>query len=276
MAMTNASANLSFLPQDVGDLLVKPVIWESIAATISTTISTGANAFRIPIVAADPSAAWVAEGAEITPSDATLDEAVVAFKKLAGLTIVSNELINDASPEAAQIIGDGLARDIATKLDAAFFANTTSNGPSGLKSLTTSTASAGGSWANADPFTSAVFTAEGVGATIGAWVANPADGLLLSSLKEATGSNRNLLQPDPTQAGRRVIGGLPLYSSTAVTAGEVWGVPKDRVFVVIRNDVDVQVDGSVFFTSDRSAIRATMRVGFAFPHALAIVKVTKA
>lgn len=276
MAMTTASANGSFLPDQVGDLIVRPVTTASIATQVSTVITTGANSFRIPIVSADPSAAFVAEGAEITPSDATLAEVVVAFKKLAGLTIVSNELMADASPEAAKIIGDGLARDIATKLDAAFFANTTTNGPAGIKSLTTSTGSAGGSWANGDPFTAAVFSAEAVGATITAWVANPADGLLLASLKEATGSNRALLQPDATQAGRRVIGGVPLYSSPAVTAGEVWAVPADRVFVIIRNDVDLQVDSSPYFSSDRTAVRATMRVGFAFPHPLAIVRITEA
>ena len=273
--MLTSTANGSFLPQDVGALIIRPVIAASVATQVGTVVQTAAGSFRVPVVAADPSAGWVAEGAEITPSDATLAEAVVAFKKLAGLTIVSNELLGDASPAAAQIIGDGLARDIAGKLDQAFFGNTTANGPSGLRSLTTSVVSAGGSWTNADPFTSATFTAEGVGATIGAWVANPADGLLLASLKEATGSNRGLLQPDPTHAGRRVIGGIPLFSSTAVTAGEVWGVPADRVLVVIRQDVTVAVDSSAYFSSDRSGIRAVMRVGFAFPHPAAVVKVTK-
>ena len=144
-----------------------PAITASVAAQVSTVVPTSANTFRIPIVSADPTAAWVAEGAEITPSDPTLTELVVTPLKLAGLTIISKELADDASPEAAQVIGDGLARDIARKLDAAFFANTTSNGPSGLLSLTTSTAvEAASSFTTLDAFASAIFTAEGVGAQV--------------------------------------------------------------------------------------------------------------
>lgn len=272
MAMTTASGNASFLPTDTGELIVRPVTAASIATTVSTVVTTGADVFRIPVVSADPTAAWVAEGAEITPADATLTEAVVNFKKLAGLTIVSNEMVADATPEAARVIGDGLARDIARKLDVAYFANTTTNGPSGLLSITPSVVDTGASWTGVDPFTEAIYAAAAQGAGIDAWVTNPADALTLAKVKQATGSNLPLLQPDPTQPSRRMISGVPVFTSTAVGAGTAWGIPKDRVFVVIRNDVDLQVDKSAFFTSDRTAIRATMRVGFAFPHPLAVVR----
>lgn len=276
MAMTTSSANAAFLRSEVGKMFVRALDNTSIALQVSTRIMTKGNSWRIPIVSADPTAGWVAEGAEITPSDATLTEAVVTPKKIAGLTIVSNELVADTSPTAAEVVGNGLARDVATRLDAAYFANTTTNGPSGIKSITTTVVSAGGSWTDVDPFTEAVYAVEGVGAGVNAWVANPADALLLASLKEGTDSNKGLLQPDATQPARRAIGGVPLYTSTAVTSGEVWGVPKDRVFVVVREDASIDVDRSVFFTSDRTAIKVTMRVGFAFPHPLAVVKVTKA
>lgn len=272
MAMTTSSGNASFLPTDVGELIVRPVTAASIATTVSTVVTTDADVFRIPVVSADPTAGWVAEGAEITPADATLTEAVVSFKKLAGLTIVSNEMVADASPEASRVIGDGLARDIARKLDAAYFANTTTNGPAGLLSITPSVVDTGGSWTGVDPFTEAIYAAAAQGADIDAWVTNPADALILAKVKQATGSNLPLLQPDPTQPSRRMISGVPVFTSTAVGAGTAWGIPKDRVFVVIRNDVDLQVDKSAFFTSDRTAIRATMRVGFAFPHPLAVVR----
>jgi hypothetical protein len=37
----------------------------------------------------------------------------------------------------------------------------------------------------------------------------------------------------------------------------------------------VAVDSSAFFTSDRGAVRVTMRVGFAFPHEAAVVRVKR-
>ena len=55
--------------------------------------------------------------------------------KVAGRTQVSNEAAQDSRPEVANQIGLGLARDIARKIDAAFFANTPTNTPSGLLSL---------------------------------------------------------------------------------------------------------------------------------------------
>ena len=277
MALTTASGNLAFLASEVGELLVRPAITASVAAQVSTVVPTTANTFRIPIVSADPTAAWVAEGAEITPSDPTLTELVVTPLKLAGLTIISRELADDASPEAAEIIGQGLARDIAKKIDAAFFANTTTNGPSGLLSLTTSTAvEAASSFTTLDAFASAVFTAESVGANVDSVVTSPSEGLALSTLKEASGSARPLLGADATAPTARTVYGRPMLVSSAVGVKTAWAIPRDRVFLVIRSDATIERDNSVFFTSDRVAIKATMRLGFAFPHPLAIVKITHA
>lgn len=276
MANTTATVSSAFLPAEAGPLIIRPVQQASVAATVATTVVTGAAAYRIPIVSSDPAAGWVAEGAEIAPSDATLGEVAVPFRKVAGLSIVSNELLADASPDVATTVGQGLARDIARKIDTAFYGNTTTNAPNGIRSITTSTVSAGGSWDDLDPFTAAVYAAEAQGATLTSWVANPADALALAQIKVGSASNASLLDPDPTQPARRLLAGLPLIASPAVAVGTVWGVPTAHIMVVIRNDVDVQVDKSVYFTSDRAAIRATLRVGFAFPHPLGIVAVTKA
>ena len=273
MAMTVSSANLALLRQQVTQLFVQTVAKQSVALQVSTPVPSSAANLRVPVVVSDPSTGWVAEGAEITPSDATLGEHVVTPKKVAGLTIVSNELVADTTPTASEIIAAGLARSCILNIDGAFFANTTTNGPPGIKSVTPTVVSAGGGWTDADPFIEAAYAIESVGASVDAWVANPADALLLASIKETTTSNRSLLEPDPTKPGRRVIGGTPLYISPAVTVGEVWGIPRDRVLSMIRKNITVEIDSSAYFSSDRTAIRATMRVGFGFPHPLGIVKV---
>jgi hypothetical protein len=53
----------------------------------------------------------------------------------------------------------------------------------------------------------------------------------------------------------------------------VWGIPKARVFVVVRQDAEVAVDRSAFFTSDRIAVRVVLRVGFGFPHEAAVINI---
>ncbi|WP_369132013.1 phage major capsid protein [Modestobacter sp. I12A-02662] len=210
---------------------------------------------------------------EIAPSDAVLDEVDVHPAKVAGLTIITRELAEDSSPQAAQTVGAGLARDIARKVDAAFFGNLPAPAPKGLSSLATTagnvqTVDAGAAFDSLDAFAEAQSLAENVGARLTSFVANPADALALAVLKTGTGSNQTLL------GGQRSINGVTLHVSPSVPAGTIWGIPQDRAVVVIREDATVETDRSVYFTSDRVAVKAVMRVGFGYPHLAGLVKIS--
>jgi hypothetical protein len=56
--------------------------------------------------------------------------------------------------------------------------------------------------------------------------------------------------------------------SPSVAADVVWAIAAAHSLFVIRQDASVQTDSSVFFTSDRVAVRATLRVGFGFTYPL--------
>lgn len=289
MTMLESSTPRGFLPEDTDELLVLPVGGLSVAAAVATfrTGMTGER-LRVPIVKADPSADWIAEGEEIPLSDAQLDEMETTYRKLAGLTAISNELAADANPDAPQLIGLGLARDIARKLDAAFFGTngTNAKAPTGLGDLKgVTTLEAPKTWTDLDPFTSAKFAAANLGASITSFIAHPDDAAALAVLKDQSGSVRPLLAASPTIATSSTDGavppvltldGVPLYTTPAVPAGTVWGLPADRATIAVRQDVDIQSDGSTYFSSDRTAIRAVMRVAFAFPHEAAVVKIVRA
>lgn len=273
MALTTSGGASILTPEEVGALVIRPLMETSVAAQVSTVVPTNSHDFRVPIVSADPTAAWTAEGAEITASDPTITEVLVTPKKLAGLTVISNELAADSSPAALQVVGDGLVRDLKRKLDAAYFGNTTTNGPSGLLSLSSTAIDAGDAWTNLDWAEAAKSAAETVHTTLTAFVASPATALALAELKEQTGSNKALLGSDPTQPTSRVIAGLPLYTSPAIADGIVWGIPQAHSIFVVRQDATVVTDTSVYFTSDRVAVRATLRIGFGFTYPAAVVKV---
>lgn len=278
MALYTAGAGPILSPAQVNDLVVRPVLDQAVSAQVSTVIQISTNQLRIPIVLTDPQASFVAEGAEIPVTDGTLTEQVVTPKKLAALSIISSELSQDSSPAALGVVGDGIVRDVKRQLDASFFGNTTPQGPSGLGSLTTAVASNGGSWSNLDAFEAAKANAETLFTDVTSFVAAPATVLALSTLKAfaTVGSNMPLLQSDPTQPVARTISGIPLYSSPAVSPDVVWALPAARVLFVVRQDATVVSDSSVMFTSDRVAIRCTMRVSYAFTQPLAITKITKA
>ena len=277
MVSTTSNAAGILSPEQVGDLVIRPLIAQSIAGQVLTEVQIGEHSYRIPIVTNDPSAAWTAEGAEITATDATVDELEVTPTKLAALTVITNELANDSSPQAAQVVGDGLVRDLTRKLDQALFTASTANGPTGLPGLSgVSAVSAGASYTNVDAFSDALYTAANGNAQISAWVTNPTTAMTLSKLKEQSGSNKPLLGPDPTVPGGRQILGVPLLTSPYVTTTNnvVWGIAKDYNYLVLREDAEVEADTSVFFSSDRTAIRAKVRAGFGFPHPASLVKIS--
>lgn len=274
--MTNTTTNSAGIlrPEEVHDLIVLPLTQESVAFQASTVVQTNSHDYRIPTLTGDPDTTWVNEGAEIPVDDADLGEVVVTPRKAAGLTVVSNELAADSSPEATKVIGDRLVQSLRRKVDAAWFATATTNGPAGLGGIAATTVYAGAAFGSLDPFLEAIAAAQNVGAQLTSFVTHPDTALALGKIKKATGSNEPLLQPDPAKPTGRIIAGVPvLVSPDAPNTGVVYGIPAAVTFVVVRKDVEVVADASAFFTSDRVAIRAVARIGFGFPHEDAVVKV---
>lgn len=284
MSLLTSGAGGILTPEQINDLIVRPVQQASVIYQVSQLNVIRSHDYRFPILAEDPSAAWVLEGEEIPADDAVVSELVVTPKKVAGLSVISRELATDSINEsAAEVIGAGLARDIAKRVDqAAFGLVTPANGPTGLYSLAdedVSLVDATAGVTNMDPFAEGVSLAEQQGAVPTAWVASPTTALHLSTLKRETGSNEQLLQPDPTLPTRRAIAGVPLVVSPAVEDYTIWGIPGTPEkagafsFVVQAQEATLDVNRSVFFTSDRVAIRATLRVAFGWPHPKAVVRI---
>lgn len=281
MAFLSDAAAGILTPEAVGDLVIKPIAQQSVALQVSSVVQTQSAVFRIPIVDADAAAAWVPEGQDITPTDPTVGELLVTPLKVAALVRVSNELAEDSSPEAAGVVQDSLARSVARKLDQAFFAKTTPNGPSGLLNLTTSTVSAGSTFANLDWAVQAKTKLRKVGSEPTSFVASAGTVGDLSQIKSFTGqstSNAPLLAvANVGENTAESVLGVPLVAvqdGTALTDGTIWAIDSRKVFAVIRRDVSLVVDPSFYFGSDSVAVRVTARVGFGFPHPEAIAKIT--
>lgn len=273
---SSAGAN-SILPPAFGALITAPLAAQSIAfnPALATVVSTGSHTFSIPILKEDAGASWVAEGSEINPEDPVLSEIEITPSKVAGLTIISRELANDSAPEAQTIVGQGLARSIIARVDAAFIGNLAAPAPKGLGSipaadadtwLNHSVVDTGGTIANLDVFSEAVAVCEEAGGSITGWLMHPDDALALANLKDATGSNKPLLE-DP-----RVIMGRPVVVSAKATPGVLWGIDASAVVTVLREDTELAVSDAPYFSSDRIALRATLRVGIGFPLANRLVK----
>ncbi len=75
-----------------------------------------------------------------------------------------------------------------------------------------------------DAFVQAQSLAAQQGAVTTAFLVNPINALTFRQIKEATGSQKALLQPDPSQPGRSTVSGVPLVESPDMPAGTTWVV----------------------------------------------------
>lgn len=270
---TNSTNVAGLLPADYAPLVIEPMTAAAIAfdPRVATTFRTDSNTAHFPVLKEDAAAQWLTEGDEITPDDATFDEVVVTPSKVGGLSIVSTELANDSNPAAANIVGQSLARDIARRIDAAFFGNLASPAPKGLDALTVPEV-AYGTLDNLDAFAEAISQLEAAGANATAFVTTPDIALALAQLKAGTASNQPLLGVDATNGTARQVLGVPVLVSASVKDGTIYALDGSKNHIVLRNDVTVQISHDAYFSSDRVGIKATARVGFAFPSPKCIVR----
>lgn len=97
-------------------------VWENLIGTVKysreTTSTTGY---------------WVGEAGAITDSDMVLDQPSLTPKEAAGMTKVSNSLLNWSNPKAAEYIQRNLAKTVGLLIDLAVFRGSgSSNQPTGI------------------------------------------------------------------------------------------------------------------------------------------------
>ena len=265
--LTSAQSNSGILPDEYGALITEPVAEAALAfqPSIAQRVTTSGKTFRVPVLVEDAAAAWTAEGEEIAPTDPVLDEIEVTPSKVAGLTLISRELAEDSSPSAAEMVGASLARALTLQVDKGFMGNLAAPAAKGLGSITPTVVS--GALDSLDSLHEAKAAAAAEGGTPTVLLAHPTDLLALAVLKDQADSNRALLA-DTTNAA-----GLPVVASRHATAGQLWVLDASQIVTVLREDVTLAVSHDSHFTSDRVALRATLRVGFAFPRPAALVRV---
>jgi HK97 family phage major capsid protein len=242
---TNGSAVLS--PDQIAQLVVLPLQSESVAMRASTIVTTGSHNLRVPRIVTDSAASWTPEGQEITPDSPTVDQVVITPLGVKALTIISNELANDSSPSALKLVGESVVRDIAKRIDLAYFANVTSNAPNGLLSIAATACDAGDAYTNLDWAEFAKSNAAQHNTTVDMFVTSPATLLKIATLKELSGSNKSLLGSDPTAPADYTVSGVPIVATPAITTADlIWGIPRSRVVLALRQGTTVETDRSAY------------------------------
>jgi len=270
--LTTTASNSGILPSEHAELITKPLTEQALAfnPALATTLTSEFHDIILPSIEKDVAAEWVREGEEISLDSPTMSETTLAFHKVAGLTAVSTEMAEDSQPQAAAIVGQSIARSLINKVNTAFLGDLAAPAPKGLESITENNVVAHSGRTtieNLDPFASAISLSISGGHQITGWIMNPMDALTIATLKESEGSNKRLTDSIST------IEELPVFQHPAVPKGTAWGLDASGVYTGLRQDVTIVTGDQAYFTSDRLAIRATARIGFAFPDPRAVTRI---
>jgi HK97 family phage major capsid protein len=268
-----------------------PGFFDRLAAT-SVALKSGIRVIRterdaqhVPRIDSDPTAAFVAEGAAITPSDPGYTDIVATPRKIASLQPISNELIADSNPDVVSLLEMQVTRALALKFDWAVFEGSgTAPEIRGLKNVVgiTLDATLAAAPANLDVFANAITTLETNNAKATAIVMHPRTWGTLSKIKMGTANNNMpLLLETPGAEVTRSIYGVPVYLSSQLSIAEgtlessAYVYDASQVVAVFRQDTRIELDRSRLFNTDQSELRSIMRADLVVPNPLAVVRISK-
>ncbi|MGE2737348.1 phage major capsid protein [Mycolicibacterium vaccae] len=268
MTMLHSNTADAFTPEDYGKAVDLAVKATSVTARTATVVGTDKVKINFPVWTADPAVGWYNENDIIAETDGATDEVEVIPTKTAGLTPISNELAEDSTPAALDLIAAGLSNQITRAIDGAYLANTTAKGPNGLLSIGYTGVDTGASLSNLDPFIAARYAAKTNGSDLTSWIMAPAQAEALSKLKVASGSNQSLIQ---FVEDGITVAGLPVIVSDQVDAEtKFWGIPQAHVVLVMRKGTRVEKFPNV--QQDGIWVRAVSRLGIGFLNEPGVVR----
>lgn len=255
-------------------------------------ITTNRDSLVLPRLTADPTAAWTSEGGTITASDPVADTVTATPRKLAALVRSSNEALEDSNPSIGEAINLQLSRSLGLTFDLGAFEGTgTAPAIRGLKNVsgigTASMGANGAALTNLDPIADAIGAIAAANGQASAIFMHPAQWAKISKIKEATGSTVPLVTGavgNVVNGVRPSLLGVPVYLTSQISqtdtqgsssaATRVYVADMTQVVVVRRQDVTIEVDRSVYFTSDETAVRAISRVDLVVPNPAAVYALT--
>lgn len=200
----------------------------------ATVLSNLTGNVDIPRLKASTTAAWVAENAGLTPSDAEFESIAMSPKHVGALAEYSRNMIQQASPDVEQLMRRDMAQMIAEAVDLAAIAGTgATNQPlgilntSGIGSVAIGTNGGPITWASVIDLIGAVETVNGMGS--GFFTNTKVTRTARKTLKTTTDTASNMVMTDPN-----TLAGYPLQASNLVpsnlTKGSSTGVCSALIF----------------------------------------------
>ena len=242
----------------------------------ATVIPMSDATLTIPRLASEITAYYVGENTSITTSDPTLASIKLDAKKLATLTVMSNEVNEDAAISLAEMLSRSIAQSFAIAEDAAGFLGDGTSTYGGISGLITDLA-AGSRYTATSRQTFSALTMADFESMMGQakqwagyqpkWFISKAGyAASMMRLADAVGGNTNVtIANGPSMVsflGFPVVFCQGLESRlTGTTTGTFafFGDLREGVYMGSRKDITLAIDSSRYFDQDSIALRAVQR-----------------
>ncbi len=254
-------SNTSLSTEDWATFILGPLLASSPVLAHVQTIQTTSSKLHIPTGKA-ATVSWVPEHQPIPESTDLVDEIVVTPQKCAALATLSNELVNDSSPGAAQVVQNVLVRSVSDEVTDSFFNGSGAAGePSGLSELVgLATAPL-----TLDGIADAAASIEGAGGTASVVWLSPTD---YSTIVKGLTSHPSV---SPTGAITKTLLGIPVATTAKLPAGTGYVADGQQVVAVVRTDGEIAVSGEARFSNYQTQVRVVSRINYGFPFPTTIV-----
>jgi HK97 family phage major capsid protein len=259
-------ADTALRTDDYAAFILGPLLQRSVVLRNIQTIQTTASRLHIPKGKA-ATVSWVPEHQPIPESADLVDEIVAVPQKAAALATLSNELVNDSSPGAAQVVQDILVRSVAAEVDSSFFTGSGLDGqPEGVADLV----GTGTGALSLDGIADAAATIEANGGSASVVWLNPAD---YSTIVKGLTTHPSV---SPTGQVQRSLLGIPVETTAALAAGTGYVADGQQVIAVVRTDGEIAASGEARFANYQTQVRVVTRVAYAYPFPELVVELSAA
>jgi HK97 family phage major capsid protein len=239
-------------PADVARVLNLLVGGSPFCGTALTPYPTARHSVAFPTARPDRPA-WLKEMAEIPVVGLGDDADIVATCKLASIVLMSNESVSDAEVNLTEELGTLIKESASAELDRGILYGTDDPEPRGL--VAAAPAAAGADLGAA--ITAAIGSIGDAGGTATHLAARPSVLANARDIRDLTDASNRLAFPDGIGAAY----GLEEIGVPELAAADILVVNKAKVWLITRNDF--QVDTSRDYAFDRDAIAVRIRGRFA-------------
>ena len=247
-------------PPEVLDMVWVSILTGSPFAQAITNLPTSTGKVVFPL-AAPAGGAWTSEMAPIPETDLNDDSYVISVCKLATIVALSSESIEDAAVPISGLVTQAITDALGPVMDTGLLYGAAPPAPDGVIAHATAAA------AGAD-FREAVITAAG---ELGDAGANPdrivafAKPSIVNAEWARTGTGSGLpIHPDAPAGGLTIGPGIGVVAVPSLT-DDVLVADTGSLFLVVRDQLSMTPNDSVYFAHDARALRVRARVAVAAP-----------